>query len=121
VAVSEGQSGFFGQRWDAAIVDEAVPVPTPVGELCMYCREAVQEGDQGTINAGGWIGHRECGLRNVLGGIGHLVDHLRYCKGDLGPDAGLTRRQSALLVWERFTLGRVFTCEQIDRMREEQT
>ncbi len=46
--------------------------------------------------------HRECQLRTVMGGIGHLVDHERYCHG-VGPDAGLSRRRSSLLVWEWFS------------------
>jgi hypothetical protein len=43
--------------------------------------------------------HRECSLREVLGGIGHLLDHKYYCRGLHDPDAGLTYRESALLVW----------------------
>jgi hypothetical protein len=35
----------------------------------------------------------------VTGGIGHLVDHNRYCRGEAGPDAGLSRRASSILVW----------------------
>jgi hypothetical protein len=45
--------------------------------------------------------HWQCGLREVMGGIGHLIAHQYWCapaRGD--PDAGLTRRQSALLVAE---------------------
>jgi hypothetical protein len=42
--------------------------------------------------------HRECMLRNVLGGIGHLLDHAHFCKGELGPDAGLDYRTSSLMV-----------------------
>jgi hypothetical protein len=47
----------------------------------------------------GFAQHRECSLRSVMGGIGHIVDHARYCHGDLGTDAGLPYRVSALLVW----------------------
>jgi hypothetical protein len=42
--------------------------------------------------------HRECSLRNVLGGIGHLLDHSHFCRGELGPDAGLDYRTSSLMV-----------------------
>ena len=42
--------------------------------------------------------HRECGLREVLGGIGHLIAHEYWCLQHHDPDAGLTYRQSALLV-----------------------
>lgn len=42
--------------------------------------------------------HRECLLREVTGGIGHLIAHDYWCNVRADPDAGLTRRQSALLV-----------------------
>lgn len=48
--------------------------------------------------------HRECGLREVMGGVGHLVAHEYWCgEPRHDPDAGLTYRQSALLVdaWVR--------------------
>jgi hypothetical protein len=37
-------------------------------------------------------------LREVLGGIGHLIDHEHYCLVMHDPDAGLTYRESAKLV-----------------------
>lgn len=42
--------------------------------------------------------HRECGLRDVMGGIGHLVDHDFWCTTLGDPDGGRTYRQSALEV-----------------------
>jgi hypothetical protein len=42
--------------------------------------------------------HRSCMLREVIGGIGHLIAHDYWCVQHHDPDAGLTRRQSALLV-----------------------
>lgn len=42
--------------------------------------------------------HRSCMLREVTGGIGHLIAHDYWCTQRHDPDAGLTRRQSALLV-----------------------
>jgi hypothetical protein len=42
--------------------------------------------------------HRECGLRSTIGGIGHLIAHDYWCTERHDPDAGLTYRQSALLV-----------------------
>lgn len=44
--------------------------------------------------------HRTCMLREVIGGIGHLIAHEYWCVQKHDPDAGLTRRQSALLVAE---------------------
>lgn len=42
--------------------------------------------------------HRTCMLREVTGGIGHHIAHEYWCTLCGDPDAGLTRRQSALLV-----------------------
>lgn len=42
--------------------------------------------------------HRICLLRNVIGGIGHLIAHEYWCAQRHDPDAGLTRYQSAQLV-----------------------
>lgn len=44
--------------------------------------------------------HRECALRSVLGGIGHLEDHQRWCIEAGDPDGGRSYRQSALEVDE---------------------
>jgi hypothetical protein len=46
-----------------------------------------------------WM-HDDCALRQVLGGIGHLVAHEYWCVQHGDPDAGLTYRQSALLVYQ---------------------
>jgi hypothetical protein len=37
-------------------------------------------------------------LREVMGGIGHHIAHEYWCTQHHDPDAGLTRRQSSLLV-----------------------
>jgi hypothetical protein len=95
--MSGGQA--FG-TWNAPITDDDVPIATPVGSVCVWCQESVKEGDNGRISPTGSTEHRECCLRNAMGGIGHLVDHDRYCRGELGTDAGLSRRASSLLVWE---------------------
>ena len=42
--------------------------------------------------------HRECGLREVVGGIGHLIAHDYWCLQRHDPNAGLTYRQSAMMV-----------------------
>jgi hypothetical protein len=86
--------------WDAPVTDNDQPIATPVGSICAWCQKAVKEGDNGRITPMGFVEHRECSFRNVMGGIGHQVDHVRYCHGELGTDAGLSRRQSSLLVWE---------------------
>lgn len=91
--------------WDAPMTDDSVEIPVPRGVACMYCRETFEPDDNGAIMPTGFAQHRECGLRGVIGGIGHLVNHSRYCGGELGPDAGLGFRQSALLVWRHHVDG----------------
>jgi len=64
---------------------------------CPLCEEEVT-GDWATLytEEGARQAHRVCMLREVLGGIGHLIAHEYWCaKGD--PDAGLTPYQSAQL------------------------
>lgn len=92
----------FG-TWDAAITDGAERIDVPTDLACVHCGLHFIEGDNGAIMPTGYAAHRECSLRGVVGGIGHLVDHDRYCKGELGTDAGLTYRQSAWLAWGHFT------------------
>ena len=61
---------------------------------CVLCDEPM--GDQPSVSRAQPM-HRECVLRDALGGIGHLVAHEHWCLQKHDPDAGLTLRQSALL------------------------
>jgi hypothetical protein len=93
---------FFGQRWDAPIVDDATPVDTPVGQCCYDCGEPVSDGDRGFIRAVPRLGgdgepvgsaepiHAECDLRSVMG---HTLGLCR-CTGYPSD------RATARLVWE---------------------
>ena len=81
------------------MTDGAEWVPVPLGTFCMNCHEQFRAGDNGAIMPTGYAQHRECSLRSVMGGIGHLVNHQKYCRGTIGADAGLTYRESAILVW----------------------
>lgn len=72
----------------------------------MLCGELIVDGDQGqmvpAVDADGWRPrpqHRECALRAVFGGIGHLRDHVHWCNTVGDPDGGLSYRDSALAVW----------------------
>jgi hypothetical protein len=96
-------TAFFGARWDAPVVDDAEQVPTPVGERCYDCGEAVADGDRGFIRVcvsldddGRPVGsarpvHAECDLRGVLG---HRYG-LCHCNG-YSQD-----RDTARAVWQR--------------------
>jgi hypothetical protein len=102
---------WFGEPWPSAeerapvCEDDAQRVETPVGSDCLFCDDQVAEGDRGTLTMALIPGpggprwslepvHAECGLRNVLGGAGHLAGMHPDC------DGGLSRRVSALLVAE---------------------
>lgn len=108
----------FGE-WDAPATDGAEWIPVPTDRSCVYCGEQFREGDGGAIMEWGGAQHKECSLRAVMGGIGHHVNHARYCKGELGPDGGLTYRQSAWLVWGHLTGSRAPVTEaELDTLRK---
>ena len=63
---------------------------------CELCDEPCDAAFEGVVTM---HAHRECLLRDCMGGIGHLIAHEYWCgppRND--PDAGLSRRHSALLV-----------------------
>lgn len=102
---------FFGEPWPSGICDTGTQVETPVGEHCELCDEPVQLFDQGSFigslrgEEGNFVPviapvHRECSLRSVLGGIGHLQNHSVWCVLKHDPDAGFSYRESALKVWD---------------------
>jgi hypothetical protein len=100
---------IFGGSWGAPVCEGATEVETPIGAVCDYCNEPIVDGDQGTLqpfvatNDMPWMQmrpvHKECSLRQVLGGAGHFQDHARWCRTVGDPDGGMTRRESALWVW----------------------
>ena len=64
---------------------------------CGLCGEPLDDDVMPLGGVASGLAHRVCLLRSVMGGIGHLIAHDYWCSaGD--PDAGLTYRQSALLV-----------------------
>jgi len=60
---------------------------------CILCNEIVMEPVSEVQPT-----HRSCSLRNVMGGIGHLMAHEYWCVQQGDADAGLTYRQSARMV-----------------------
>ena len=79
----------------------------PDDPVCPLCDEPVW-GDAANAplytEDGARTVHWQCMLRQVVGGIGHLVAHEHWCGAPRhDPDAGLTYRQSALLTaaWVR--------------------
>ncbi len=65
---------------------------------CVLCTEPVDIAEYYLRMGDGEPVHRECMLRNVMGGIGHLENHEHWCLVMHDPDAGRTYRQSALEV-----------------------
>jgi hypothetical protein len=66
---------YFGPRWDAPMLDDAVRAKTPIGQPCLFCAEPIEGGDQGfmTIVVGTddpepQPAHAEC---QALGIVGH--------------------------------------------------
>jgi hypothetical protein len=94
--------------WPSGVCDDGTQVPTPVGELCANCDELIEPGHQGSFMGNGvWPErpalvpvHKECALRAVVGGIGHLRDHAYWCLQEHDPDAAMSYRQSSLAVWD---------------------
>lgn len=80
-----------------------------INSPCLLCSEPVGPDDEQA--EGVWrdqhsrqyLVHRECALRNVLGGIGHIEDHNYWCGMMRDPDKGMSFRASALAVdvWVR--------------------
>jgi hypothetical protein len=100
---------YFGEAWPSGVCDDGIRVRAPIGKLCFSCGESIRLGDQGWYLASGEPRHRECALRDTLGGIGHHEDHARWCVQGHDPDGGRSRRQSALEVWELHVRGAVPT------------
>lgn len=100
-------SEYFGDPWPSGLCDLGTQVETPTGAPCWFCDVPIDSDDQGTFVYSFLEGipvrlplHKECSLRSIVGGIGHLEDHRRWCMDAEDPDGGRTRRQSALEVWE---------------------
>lgn len=94
---------YFGEPWPSGVCETGERVPTPVGALCFECSELIDTDDQGSFiyaPSGPEPVHKECALRTVIGGIGHLENHAHWCLERNDPDGGRTFRQSAKEVWE---------------------
>lgn len=68
---------------------------------CPLCTEHVSAEDDPRLVGtpeGMRLAHRECLLRSVMGGIGHLTDHSYWCTVMHDPDGGMSYRDSALAV-----------------------
>lgn len=67
--------------------------------VCIYCGGYIEAHEMVRDEMGVFLnGHRECGVRCVVGGIGHLTNHEYWCKLKGDPDAGMSYRESAIMV-----------------------
>jgi hypothetical protein len=76
---------------------------------CYYCDQPILPTDEiapGMLMVDGYVTqtHRECALRAVIGGIGHLENHQYWCNTMHDPDGGYSYRESALRVDEWISL-----------------
>lgn len=127
---------WFGEPWPSPATrapscdNDDDHIETPVGQPCLLCDVPIVAGDGGTLMAardetsGCWVPgpvHRECSLREVLGGAGHLAA-APHSPGTCNPDGGLPRYRSALLVqsWvDRMGLEKVLRAGQYKRVRDQ--
>lgn len=72
---------------------------------CILCSEPIESLNVVRIWPG--FAHQECGLREVLGGIGHHEDHSYWCLNVGDPDGGRSYRQSALEVTALYAAGEI--------------
>lgn len=96
---------WFGKAYGAPYERDTPHAATPVGQPCLWCDEAIAEGDDGLliphVAEGGpreapW--HYACHLRSIVGGVRHQLGQCTCCNlgGKLPPDPeGMTRRQAA--------------------------
>lgn len=100
---------YFGTRWDAPRVDDAIRVDTPIGALCLHCGEPIAEDDRGIMTTCVRLRddspvattepvHMECDVRASLGGIDHWRGTCFCATGVVSAPFPGTYREEALLV-----------------------
>ena len=106
-------NAYFGEPWDAPIVDGQTREHTPIGNPCAWCQVPIATGDQGIL-MGAITGppqrplasrvpyHRECLMRSTIGSPAHL-DGKCTCRGGQPPAEQTPEemRAEALEVWRR--------------------
>lgn len=95
---------WFGEPWPSEQLraplceNDAYRIVTPVGAMCIHCRELIEEGDRGEESGNRRYVHRECGLRSALGNHLHVAGDCKFL-GDCVQRSTLTYRQEAIEVW----------------------
>lgn len=86
---------WFGRDPWAPLCDDCPKVATPVGHPCGWCTEPIRDGDDGVF-IDSLAFHYECNLRQIIGGLNHLMGICSCCGGAAEPDPPeLSKRQAA--------------------------
>lgn len=101
-------NAYFGEPWNPSIA-KGEQAPTPLGAPCLFCKEAIKEGDQGMLMP--YIAldpsrqevmarlavpvHLECLLRQAYGSVAHQQRRCACFGGDGEDHPGLTKREAA--------------------------
>lgn len=98
---------FFGEPWDASVIDGLTQGDTPTWEPCLWCDEAILFGDQGfwqmcidTEGARVQPIHRECAFRSLSGSVGHILEQCACFGGSTEDPEGFSKRQAAVAAWQ---------------------
>lgn len=86
--------GYFGPP-EHRKPDET-QIPAPVGVACIHCSEQIAPADIGTVSPSGQVLHYECGLRAIVGSIGHQLGRCSCFGGNEEDPEGLTVREAAI-------------------------
>jgi hypothetical protein len=88
------QAQYFGEPGDAPAWEYGIQAPTPVGQPCRHCQEAIVDGDRGWLHP-----HLDNRGDGVLTVVGQTPIHVECFLAEiLGHD---NSRESAQLVWQR--------------------
>lgn len=107
---------WFGETWQAPACEPGRQVDAPVGKLCGWCEEEIEDGHRGFIlpYLGPFEGcvirgsdlalppgmylayHLECQLRQTFGSVGHIEGRCHCVGGDEEDPPGLTAREAAI-------------------------
>lgn len=96
--------GFFGPSHMRKGYERQVK--PPLGRPCMLCKEAIAEGDAGTIDGVGNVVHYECQMRSLIGSVGHQMRRCSCYGGTEEDPPGMTPRQAAQAALDLWTATR---------------
>lgn len=103
---------WFGKAYGCPYESDIPHAPTPVGEPCAHCGEAIAADDTGLItgyiSGSGWTDkplHYECHMRQIVGGLNHQLGKCTCCGGTKPADPeGMSKRAAAIAALDLFYL-----------------